>query len=657
MQRVPWCEQLFSPRSLTRGFSRSIKDILLLQILDLYIALTCNYMVKGEIFVGDRVHASYMLSGAILVLLSLTLLATPVLGEAFTARTVQGSLFKHMVIGSQVHDSILRSSNSPYAFIGGPDIRPGMSTKGFWSWQDDLNPVPLVEPLKIPVFVNALSNNISDPSYPPISNYATIELPSGEFSKIAVRVDVRMESVVPGRVAVNYDRPLWIFVEKVPLLIGTTAQRFNWTVTFDVTHLYPLLVGGKRTFELRVPNWIVLRLGLTGYFVVNVTLLYYPGPKPPNAPDLIVPLWTWTTINKQNPYAVVNASIPENAVRALLYIFTEGASYDEFWWSNIPTDRLILVYSDSKLIAVSQPFPYIYTGGILPILWRPVPAIGTYAFDPLVVDVTPYIPFITGSRTFNITIANLENYWLIGGFLALKLSSTPITYEFLGDNPQLARLERTQATDQGEAYVVQVTYSNVAAVRITNGTSSYVYSVQYALAFTGLQQYSEEWWNSTILQYWSYTSTSPDYVETRASTSTLSVIYGELLTVYGDVSKATIQNPVPAEGLIKTAVYQRYLVDHSYKVGEEQVRYYHVDQAVSSTGYMKLSLIFISPTGAIITGVADAYARTLKTTSSSYEEDRELLYYLNRLTIGATKYPPLTYLVLRDYLWVNSKLK
>lgn len=68
---------------------------------------------------------------------------------------------------------------------------------------------------------------------------------------------------------------------------------------------------------------------------------------------------------------------------------------------------------DGTPAGVTQYFPYIFTGGIVPTLWRPVPAIGTFDFSPELLNVTPFAGRLVdgGSHTVALTVANAGDVW------------------------------------------------------------------------------------------------------------------------------------------------------------------------------------------------------------------------------------------------------
>jgi hypothetical protein len=598
----------------------------------------------------------YKLITITIILLIITLINNTTVNATqtnYSKITTSNNLFRNF-IANQTNNPTDNKINDPF-FTFGTDPRPYLSTSGYWSWQDYPYSVPHITPQPIRIFTNVASNDITKSNYPPIITSKIVNLPSGTYSKILLRVDVELKSAIPGRLASNYDRALWIFIDGVPLLIGTTAQRYNYAVITDVTYLYPLLLG-KHNITFILPNYVIPSLGLTGYFIANVTLLYYPG-QPSNPPTDIIPLWTnnrysglaWAVLTSSKNIATQNITIPGNVTRAYLLLYTEGASFDEFWWSNIPTDREVLIYSDNKLIAVTQPFPYIYTGGINPFMWRPIPEINTYAFEPLIIDITPYIPFIIGTHTLKITITNNQNYWLTGGALLLTKTNKPVYYNFLGDNPQLITNQTTKSLPNKTLFNNTMSFTNTATLNITIGTQTYTYKTEYKLTTNALQSYNDIWWNTTLTQSWYYKSNWQNNTEISQANSSLYINYGEIIQTQGDISKASISNPVPATfsliaNLKHTYTTQKTTTHNTITTHSEKI---------TSNSILAGTLIFISPTGAIITGISTINSITTKSLQTKETENNTQSITFTRYTAGGNYYPPLTYMILTDIITVK----
>jgi hypothetical protein len=598
----------------------------------------------------------YKLITITIILLIITLINNTTVNATqtnYSKITTSNNLFRNF-IANQTNNPTDNKINDPF-FTFGTDPRPYLSTSGYWSWQDYPYSVPHITPQPIRIFTNVASNDITKSNYPPIITSKIVNLPSGTYSKILLRVDVELKSAIPGRLASNYDRALWIFIDGVPLLIGTTAQRYNYAVITDVTYLYPLLLG-KHNITFILPNYVIPSLGLTGYFIANVTLLYYPG-QPSNPPTDIIPLWTnnrypglaWAVLTSSKNIATQNITIPGNITRAYLLLYTEGASFDEFWWSNIPTDREVLIYSDNKLITVTQPFPYIYTGGINPFMWRPIPEINTYAFEPLIIDITPYIPFIIGTHTLKITITNNQNYWLTGGALLLTKTNKPVYYNFLGDNPQLITNQTTKSLPNKTLFNNTMSFTNTATLNITIGTQTYTYKTEYKLTTNALQSYNDIWWNTTLTQSWYYKSNWQNNTEISQANSSLYINYGEIIQTQGDISKASISNPVPATfsliaNLKHTYTTQKTTTHNTITTHSEKI---------TSNSILAGTLIFISPTGAIITGISTINSITTKSLQTKETENNTQSITFTRYTAGGNYYPPLTYMILTDIITVK----
>lgn len=122
--------------------------------------------------------------------------------------------------------------------------------------------------------------------------------------------------------------------------------------------------------------------------------------------------------------------------------------HDQFWWSNVLQSdvntfpqygllygyspfREVQLYIDNMLAGVAWPFPIIFTGGIVPGLWRPIVGIDAFDLKEDEIDITPWLPLLCdgGGHNFTIRISGLVNsgngsatlsettdsYWLVTG--------------------------------------------------------------------------------------------------------------------------------------------------------------------------------------------------------------------------------------------------
>lgn len=538
------------------------------------------------------------------------------------------------------------------------EVRPGLSTTGYWAWGD----YPYYVPLKTPIVVVAAKDIISANFTGPVT--LTIETPTGSFERILMRVDVWMESAIPGRPAVNYDRPLWVWVNGAPAFIGTTVQRFNETAFQDVTYLYPLLVGGGTVnVTVALPNWVLPSWGLTGIFHVRVTLLYYPGPKPPYAPDEVIPLWinpSWgvarAIIRPGKEYASQLVDIPAGTYRAALIIYTEGASYDEFFYYQIPPDRYVIVEANGTTVAFVQPYPYMYTGSLNPLLWRPVPGVRTLAFEPHFIDLTPLMGVIgTGTVNFTVTVYNTLRYWNVFAALLLYIDEDVVYSEYKQIYYDIEGPVRDENTT-----VAWVTEDNVT---VYNYTLSYSYmkleaasvqvhwkywgqrytvaaegSMYNFMAATQIYDENEEWSNLTLIQTWSYNTTV--YMPFR-KIEWSETWQGSLDSKYGFVISAPIpENPedYPVEGnfTLYTELTQTLKIDRMPHLVTGTYR--SLEESVNATGFINGTIRLISPTAGIITGITGTYGENVKTITGS-EQDPRVYFQFTRMMHGWNEWP------------------
>jgi len=84
-------------------------------------------------------------------------------------------------------------------------------------------------------------------------------------------------------------------------------------------------------------------------------------------------------------------------------------------------------------IAVSFPYPVIFTGGLAPPAWRPITAYGALELPTYFIDLTPWVPLLTDghSHNFTIDVASAEpsshdilQNWYVSGLLQVVTSAT-----------------------------------------------------------------------------------------------------------------------------------------------------------------------------------------------------------------------------------------
>lgn len=188
-----------------------------------------------------------------------------------------------------------------------------------------------------------------------------------------------------------------------------------------------------------------------GSYHITTDLTFYAAgkhnPSPPVA-DVIVPITSgtdqqaWYHLTSEDDLSSTNVTLPRNIRAAYLEVYSSGQSNDEFWYSNPPNDyaqkvnltgaanglcdilfciillisvvtiinianlgpyREVLVYFDRHLIGITVPQPVVFTGGIVPSLWRPTVSIGgAFNIPSTWIDVSPFVGLMVDGKTHNI---------------------------------------------------------------------------------------------------------------------------------------------------------------------------------------------------------------------------------------------------------------
>jgi hypothetical protein len=76
---------------------------------------------------------------------------------------------------------------------------------------------------------------------------------------------------------------------------------------------------------------------------------------------------------------------------------------------------------DGQPAGVAPVYPWIYTGGIDPLLWRPIPGVQTFNFLPYRVDLTPFAGLLSNGQPHQVGVSvyNANHYFLVAASLLL----------------------------------------------------------------------------------------------------------------------------------------------------------------------------------------------------------------------------------------------
>ena len=145
----------------------------------------------------------------------------------------------------------------------------------------------------------------------------------------------------------------------------------------------------------------------------------------------------WLLIQNSTDAQSKQVLIPTNTYRAVLEVFVSFHSDDEFWYANPPNDyitennitglpgngafREVVVSLDDSVIGAVWPFPVIYTGGINPLLWRPITGIGSFDLPSYDIEVTPFLGKILDGKPheFGFQVTDALDVWFVDANLRL----------------------------------------------------------------------------------------------------------------------------------------------------------------------------------------------------------------------------------------------
>ncbi len=314
---------------------------------------------------------------------------------------------------------------------------------------------PRTQPVKVSLFRDTAFTDFSP------KTFHCIPPPGGarRWAKIVLVADFL---VTPGR---QFDRTARISVGHTNVYFGTTMEPSRlvgptWHVERDVTD-DSALFRSPQTGGVIIGN--IVNGTYTGVIRGSASLLFYPPDRstpPAETPDLVLPLPSGgdgtADVSGLDGARTETFTFPTNVVRAYLDLVTESQGRDEFWYLGVPDAlasklqtfggtafREAEVTVDGRPAGVAPVYPWIYTGGMDPSLWRPIPGVQTLSFTPYRVNLTPFAGVFSDGRPHKIGIRvfNGGSSFSVAGALylyrdpALKVVRGAVTTDTLGAAP------------------------------------------------------------------------------------------------------------------------------------------------------------------------------------------------------------------------------
>ena len=349
---------------------------------------------------------------------------------------------------------------------------------------DPAVPRPNTRPCVVTLLSDQAFENFNNADY----TYTPPAQCPGPWAKVVLTADF---SIQPG---VQFDRTGQLFLGDVNIFFGTTAEPLHtqtntWHVERDLTDYAPLFKTPQTGFA-SLGN-IVGEDGLNSIIFGTFKLEFYPAnflnPAPRTA-DLVLPLpdnsGGSVQLTNTSPELTQTFTLPTNVENAYLDVIAQSQSDEEQWFFCLPDAlgtslgvcgntafRQVDVSIDGAPAGVAPIFPWIYTGGIDPGLWVPIPGVQTLNLQPYRVDLTPFAGILSNGKphTVGVTVFNAFNFF--------STVANLLIYEDHGSKEVTGEVTENNLAAPNPALVNHVTVD-------TNGNATGVVTVTSAQNFT-----------------------------------------------------------------------------------------------------------------------------------------------------------------------------
>src|SRR5271170_3916326 len=304
----------------------------------------------------------------------------------------------------------------------------------------------------------------------------------GPWDKVIFTADFSVSA------GVQFDRTAQVFLGHVNIYYGTTAEPGttlapSWHVEREVTD-YSALFKSAQSGEVDLGN--LVNSTFTGVITGSATLEFYPAQRghfgeglenaqANSTADAIYPLPNAAggaaTLSTTTSQLAETFTLPTNVERAYLDVITQSQSNDEFWYTCVPNDvaselqscgntgfREAEISVDGQPAGVAPVYPWIFTGGIDPFLWFPLPGVQTLNFKPYRIDLTPFAGLLSNGQPhiLAVSVFNADSYFLATATLlvfedhgAARVTGA-VTANTIGAGPSPNVAENLQTDSSGD---------------------------------------------------------------------------------------------------------------------------------------------------------------------------------------------------------------
>ncbi|HYZ74229.1 MAG TPA: peptide-N4-asparagine amidase [Chthoniobacterales bacterium] len=462
-------------------------------------------------------------------------------------------------------------------------------------------PAKFGAPAKVQLFDNFEFNSFNPQAFsytPP--NFTPPPTPDSPrpWAKVILVCDL---NVTPG---IQYDRTARMTIGNTVVYIETTSEPTaklgpSWHIERDLTEYSNLLMSAQPG-EINIGNSV--NGTYTGVIYASAYLLFYPytqgsGEQAPVVADLIYPLpgtpdGSYTLQSGTGTLSLTFTvprqvqTIPTTVARAYIDVFAQSQYQDEFWYSNVPDNlarqlnqyggtsfREVEVSIDGQVAGFAPVYPWIYTGGIDPYLWAPIPGVQALTFVPYRIDLSPFaVPLSDGnSHTVSLNVYNANNYFLASANLLVYLNynSSSLTggVTVTGDyQPALdiqENIHQANGYPNGTIGTRATRHLTVEGYVVVSPTEKLVTKVEQDASFSNDQRYvvSPTHYEQDILQLTKLTTKSTYQDLNTAPGKSSSTLASEKELSYPLTANIVQTFNSDGSGQQKTNIDQGYLID------------------------------------------------------------------------------------------------
>ena len=310
--------------------------------------------------------------------------------------------------------AVLLTATSSFAQIPPPGLQIGSANT---ATADPPVPRPSTTPCVVSLFSNIAFANFS----PKFFSFTPPAACPGPWAKVVLEADFSIQACR------QFDRTANIWLGGTNIYFGTTAEPSrtvarSWHVERDLTDYSPLFTTAQNG---RVDLGNLVNSTFTSILFGTAALQFYPlspAQQPPVTADVVLPLSSSSTggtvfLNNTGSLLSQTFTMPTNVEQAFLDVTAQSQANDEFWYSCVPDDvaaeledcgstgfRETEVSIDGQPAGVAPVYPWIYTGGIDPLLWRPIPGVQTLNFVPYRVNLTPFAGLLSNGQPHQVSV-------------------------------------------------------------------------------------------------------------------------------------------------------------------------------------------------------------------------------------------------------------